>query len=344
MPKGKNIRNANRAVEKNKRLFIFASYDKDCIVDDMLIHYVRSLAELGDVIFFADCDFSDAEIKRISKIKNVIHAAAERHGEYDFGSYKRGYQWAAKRGIFSNYDWVYLANDSVYGPLRPLRPILEGLESSGADAVGMISLHGNSAGERKRVVQRFGFLAENHVQSWFIGLGRQIFAADWFAKFLGNVKKQKDKMDVVWAYEFGMSHLIMSNGFRMEVYEKEISGLSVFGQGGKLLGRGMPFLKKLGVPYISRKELAKHIGEEWTRMIEAHAARAGAKFDNRFANNKRRMKYRKAKDKYGRLSLCTIFHRCLYRPYIVPFIPLYFTRDLLRMVFKGVIKKREAKE
>ena len=35
----------------NKRLFLFAGFDRDNIVDDTLIYYIQALSKLGDIIF-----------------------------------------------------------------------------------------------------------------------------------------------------------------------------------------------------------------------------------------------------------------------------------------------------
>ena len=47
---------------------------------------------------------------------------ATRHSEYDFGSYKRAYNWAQENLDTAEYEFVYLVNDSVYGPLFDLNP------------------------------------------------------------------------------------------------------------------------------------------------------------------------------------------------------------------------------
>ena len=77
-----------------KRLFLFAGYDRDGIVDDSLLWYLKSLSGLGDIVFVMDNDATDVEIEKVRQIPNVLYANAVRHGEYDFGSYKRAYIWA----------------------------------------------------------------------------------------------------------------------------------------------------------------------------------------------------------------------------------------------------------
>ena len=68
-----------------KRLFLFAGYDKSGIIDNTLLHQIRALSELGDVIFVMDNDASDDMLANVTQIPNVLHASATRHGEYDFG-------------------------------------------------------------------------------------------------------------------------------------------------------------------------------------------------------------------------------------------------------------------
>ena len=52
-------------ITMTKRLFLFAGYDKDCIIDDTLFHYVKTLSKLGDIVFVMDCDAPDAELNKM---------------------------------------------------------------------------------------------------------------------------------------------------------------------------------------------------------------------------------------------------------------------------------------
>ena len=44
-----------------KRLFLFAAYDKNNVIDDTVVHYVKHLSSLGDVIFVMDNHLSQSE-------------------------------------------------------------------------------------------------------------------------------------------------------------------------------------------------------------------------------------------------------------------------------------------
>lgn len=209
-----------------KRLFLFAAYDTNGYIDDALIYYVRTLSEIGDVVLVMD---SDADTTQLNKIKPyVLYASAMRHGEYDFGSYKRAYIYARDTDIINNYDFVYMVNDSVYGPLYELKPIITELESSDYDAFGIVC---NPHRDHP------------HIQSWFIGMRPNVFTSQWFDEFMMSVTKLPDK---------GMITKLYEQGFTKNLIERNISwhcpwcapGRSVYNNVAQLYKRGMPFLKK----------------------------------------------------------------------------------------------------
>ena len=152
-----------------KRLFFFASYDPDRVVDDSLLWYLQALSKLGDIVFIMDNDISRNFVQKVKNIPNVLYADALRHQEYDFGSYKRGFLWAQESNILKRYDWIYLVNDSVFGPFFDLEPILDNMEKQNAEnAFGMIGLKAEDIAE-------LGW--PDHVQSWFVGLSQRVFSA-----------------------------------------------------------------------------------------------------------------------------------------------------------------------
>lgn len=220
-----------------KRLFLFASYDKDKKIDDSLLYYLRSLSELGDIIFVMDNDVSVIELKKLFKIPNILHVYTSSHGEYDFGSYKRGYIWARDNKRLKNYDWLYLVNDSVYGPLYSLRPLLDNLENKGADFIGMTENHNKNI--------------PSHIQSWFIGLSKPIFTNKLFDEFISNVSRQQSKWDIIMKYEVGLTQLLLRVGYSMQTIICNNFGVDiVYEEPMRLLSLGVPFVKKLALANI----------------------------------------------------------------------------------------------
>lgn len=183
-----------------KRLFIFAGYDAEGIVDKTLTYYLKTLSKLGDIVLTMDNELSETELKKITDIPNVLHASAVRHGEYDFGSYKRGYMWARDNKILEQYDWVYFVNDSVYLLASPQR-MIDWLENTKHKMIG--------ATENRT--------HKHHIQSWFMGFAPEIFLSDWFYGFLQHIRSE-DKLHIVAHSEIGISKLVVDNGFSFGAY------------------------------------------------------------------------------------------------------------------------------
>ena len=210
-----------------KRLFLFAGYNKDGFIDEALVYYVKELAKYGDVILCMDSDCKNTELNKVKQY--TIARINGRHGEYDFGSYKRAYEYAKQKNIFKNYDFVYMVNDSVYGPLHSLKPILHKMESFNTDATGMTeSIH----------------TKYTHIQSWFIGMRPSIFLSEWFDKFIMSVTHQEHKYLVTVLYENKFTELVTEHNLTWACPFK-CPGRSVYNKPKKLFLSGCPFIKKI---------------------------------------------------------------------------------------------------
>ena len=205
-----------------KRLFLFAFYDPQGVVGEAALRYLEALHALGDIILATDCDLQPHEAEKLEPLTLSFQAA--RHGEYDFGSYKRAFLMAD----LSGYDVVYLVNDSVVGPVYPLKPYLQRMEASGTDAFGLV-LHPSRHGR--------------HLQSWFIGMKPGVFQTPWFQKFLESVTAAGSKEEVCARYENGLTRLLEAHSVPYAgLYE--LKGKSVYNAVWRLCRRGFPFLKK----------------------------------------------------------------------------------------------------
>lgn len=298
-----------------KRLFLFASYDSQGIIDDSLLYYLTQLSALGDIIFVMDNNASADELHKVAQIPNVLHYAATRHGEYDFGSYKRAYLWAKGQGILSDYDWVYLVNDSVYGPLFDIKPIIENMESQGADFTGMVS----NADD----------IIPLHIQSWFVGMSKCIIASDFFDDFMCEIQRQEDKTNIILKYEIRLSRIIIQRGYKAYAYSDDRcydAGFVIYANPLDVLKSGIPFIKKAAIIRIKGVQFLTPYAQNPNILnaIFDNAERHNIKLDN----SPRRFNYHKC-FRFTLLSipLCTIYIQNLrsvqnYKVYIFDKIPL----------------------
>lgn len=215
-----------------KRAVVFAHYDKDAVIDDYVIFYLKSLKQaVGKVIFVSCNELGSAELSKLDNIADNI--IAEPHSEYDFGSYKRGFE-VIKNEVLSNYEEIIFANDSVYGPFFPIEDILEQMEEKDCDFWGITK---NTYGLNGKA---------EHIQSYFITFRKNVFMSNEFINFIGSVKEEKSKNDIVNNYEIGLSEMLYKNGFKDAVYitaYPNISNCTIKKWKEVITKYKMPFLK-----------------------------------------------------------------------------------------------------
>lgn len=212
---------------QKKRIFLFAAYSPSGKAGVSLRGYLEALSRLGNVVFCADSPLEEEDLGSIGKY--VLHAEALHHAQYDFGSYKRDWEWA--KGNLKDltcYDFLYLVNDSVFGPVRDLEPLLEDLENQGRGAFGLVYNPHRKA---------------PHLQSWFVGLRKEVFSSVWFDTFLRGVSSEGSKSDVCQKYETGLTALLRQEGVSLG-YAFTAPHKSIYNSPLKYVREGLPFVKK----------------------------------------------------------------------------------------------------
>lgn len=192
-----------------KRLCVFAHWDKDNIIDDYVIFYLKALKEVcSTIIFVSDCDLETIEKNKLTGIAEYV--LAEKHGEYDFGSYKRGYFYAKDLGL--EFEELLLANDSLYGPFSSLATIFSKMNTKHCDYWGLTR---NTFGI-KLTSKGQDFCYCPHIQSYFLLLKQQTFRV--FEDFIKTIKPEKTKEEIVIKYEMGLNIVLKQNGFKNRVF------------------------------------------------------------------------------------------------------------------------------
>lgn len=178
-----------------RRVCLFAQFHPRNRIRPPVLHYVRELAAAGFETFVAcsgDGPPPDEDCAALAAAGARVFCRPNRG--LDFGAW----QHLLRRGCADGADSVLLANDSVFGPLRSLRPLLDGMNRRGYDAWGMVESH-----------QR-GW----HLQSWFLHFTGEAFRAPevrWvFAQDFGTMGKD----EVIAAGELGLGQALRQAGLR----------------------------------------------------------------------------------------------------------------------------------
>lgn len=216
-----------------RRLVVFAHFDLHNKIENYVINYLKSLVDCGaKIVFVSDSDLSNEELEKIknSTVKNI----AKHHGEYDFGSYKIGFEYCLNSGILDDFDELIFANDSCYAPLAPFEKMFETMDKKNVDFWGITANRTKST----------NFIL--HIQSFFLAFRKNVFMSEYFKKFVLSFSKLNTKEDIINEYECGITKKLVQFGYKWGVYctTSIICPDSYMYDYKNLIKQGMPLLKR----------------------------------------------------------------------------------------------------
>lgn len=223
-PKGTVIKSANiidnESINyKNKTATIFAMFSVDGLIADNTIEYLTELRKFSDyIVLVGDCPIFENELLKLSGI--VDSYIFERHNEYDFGSYKRGFQHLSKNDILKNVDNIIFCNDSVIYLGTSLEDIFINAKKHKFYGITI-----NNGGYSKKLK-----LINNapHIQSYFVSISSNIFSENYFKIFMNSIKHFNNKKKIIYNYEQGLSRIIQENGNSLNTYYPPINVSTYF--------------------------------------------------------------------------------------------------------------------
>ncbi len=235
------------------RLAILASFARDCKIHDYLIYYIKELKKVTDaIIFVSDNPIIPSELDKIKEY--VIHAECKRHNEYDFGSYKRGWEYAEKKGYLNSFDEIIVCNDSCYGPLYPFAKYFDKMSNVKCDFWGMSS----------------NYDIYHHIQSFFYVFRKNAIKIQTLTDFFKTIKKENSFIDVVYSYEVKLTKLLIENGLTVGCYLPNKIKTKV--KMGNKLVYPLTLIKDYKFPFIKIKVfnngLGKHLKESPQEVLD----------------------------------------------------------------------------
>lgn len=179
-----------------KRLAIFAFYNGKGHINDYVVTYLEYLKEVSDsIIFVAD---NEPNIKELSKIYPLVsHIESYHHGEYDFGSYKIGFNYAKKHYLLDDVDEIILCNDSCFC-VDSLKPAFDKMDTKSCDFWSMTASNEY----------------ELHLQSFFLVVKKNLFSSELFSNYLNNVKHLDNFLEIVKTYEIPLKKTFEQKSYK----------------------------------------------------------------------------------------------------------------------------------
>jgi lipopolysaccharide biosynthesis protein len=170
----------------------FAHFDKDGIVDDYVLHYLKRINQQNfRVVFVSTANLPASEVARVRP--HCFDVILRGNAGLDFGS------WAA---AFAKHNAaiggrLLLANDSVYGPIGSLAAALHRLTSRPADFYGFVE----------------SIEVAPHLQSWFLLFEQRVVRHTAFTAMLARPYSAMSKREIILQGEVDLSRFLRNAGF-----------------------------------------------------------------------------------------------------------------------------------
>jgi rhamnosyltransferase len=180
-----------------KKICVFAHFDDSNHIADYVINYLAEIHNNGfDIIFVSTCRSLNWQVISLYCYKIILR---DNIG-LDFGSYKCGIQAIEQP---DQYQKLLIANDSVYGPFRPLTNIFQQMQNSPFWGLTM------------------SYEYAQHLQSYFLVLDKSVWHSKAFKKFWQRVRLLKQRKLIIVNYEIGFSQYMQQAGFKLESFVPE---------------------------------------------------------------------------------------------------------------------------
>jgi lipopolysaccharide biosynthesis protein/CDP-glycerol glycerophosphotransferase (TagB/SpsB family) len=270
---------------KSKRICLFAAYDKDGLIDESVVIFIQELAKFSDVYFLSDSNVSSQELKKLEPF--VKGAWAYRHGEYDFGSYKRLAKYQVGWAEIEKYDELLLVNDSSY-LISSLEPVFKKMDNEELSWWGMQATKGIYA-TREKPSNRFknkilisdvkekyldGYFEEEdfdfHIGSYFLAYRKNIITDKKFQNIINGICKQRDKKTLILKYEIGLTKYLISQQYNFDTYMEHLYPFHPIYTDNiyEMIGNGFPLFKRFFLTENHYKQKKLYQWED--RLLKIH--------------------------------------------------------------------------
>lgn len=196
-----------------KRYCICVFWDKNGIVRDYFIYYLKALKEVcSEIMVVANGKLSESGRKMLTEL-GVTIMQRENNG-LDFGAWKVAINKIGYEKL-SEHDELILTNNTCYGPIFPFSEVFNEMEKRDCNFWG-ITKHPSidkfmmENNKRSKIIE--------HIQSYFLVFNKNIIQSKAFKNYWKTLKLYNDYKNVVGYYETKLTKYFEDNGFKSDSY------------------------------------------------------------------------------------------------------------------------------
>lgn len=236
-------------------LAVFCFYNAKGIVHDYAFYLVNSLRDVAkDIVIIVNGEINDSGLKKLQEITHKVYKR-ENYG-FDGGAYKKFFLEYAREFSIDSYDNIILLNDTFFGPFIPWNKVFDIMHDTGADFWGLSS-H-KAKGE-----------IGDHIQGYFLVVGRKIVVSRDILKFFGQMKMPVDYDSAVKNFEVAFTPFFEQLGYRYATYEDVVCKADYINEEGTIyINHAGDLIQDCHFPVLKKKIINNvayymHDVEQW---------------------------------------------------------------------------------
>ncbi|MDE5907455.1 MAG: rhamnan synthesis F family protein [Lachnospiraceae bacterium] len=241
-----------------KRLCIYLTYDKQGIVDSYIEYMLKELRTIADRLIVVCNQPQIVSGEHFLKCADYIYYR-ENLG-FDAGGFKDALCEYIGWNQVWEYDELVLANDSFFGPFRPMREIFDEMNQKEADFWGltMHKEYTNQDGTR---------LTPEHVQSFFLVFRSKLLHSDLFQEFWESMPYYQSFSEAIEKYEKQLTKFFNSAGYSYTGYADTRANDTdnIKNNFNQFIMIPNELVQKRRFPFLKKQQIAYHTLDQQTQ-------------------------------------------------------------------------------
>ncbi len=215
---------------------IFAFYDVQGIAGKYIVNYLDSMSKfLSRIVIVCNCELNSNSKAIFHKYTDEIIIRKNIGG--DAGAYKYVILNYFEKNEILEIDELILFNDTMFGPFTDMEIIFHKMESLAVQFWG--------------ITQNNDAYLPSHIQSYFIGIKKEILKSTIFIKFWENLNVETNDMKViVYNFEIMFTLYFQNAGFSWETLAGKTKEY--------LYTTPFSFLEEKSIPFVKKKSFGLH--------------------------------------------------------------------------------------
>ena len=196
------------------RLAVYTIYDKDGIVDEYILYFLKALSQWVSRIVVV-CNGTVNEEGSESLKALGCEVLCRSNTGFDAWGVKTGLEYVGFDQL-QRYDEVIISNNTLLGPVCDLAPMFETMSGQKLDFWGMASHEGMQNFDPFNC-NPYGYIPE-HIQSYFYVVRKRLLGAEAFRRFWEELPELQDYNAAVGLYETVMTKFFADAGYQWDCY------------------------------------------------------------------------------------------------------------------------------